>query len=219
MRAAIVERANVPSLVTRDDQRAQAELAGDEIVGVRNLALMRQIDPGAAEDMRHLGVEDRRDRYRSADGRGLPAPVRPSHRAARIAQRCGPGSRSQRHGHRYPRFVQRSATADCRHQKKSKYSFCSHSVGSSGEDRCIVVASQLLEAPELGALELEIIIDEDVAELRAEQRLAVRAASSASAGCFGSIGAVACVGFGSGGPGIAFVRRCRRARRRSATAI
>ena len=60
MGAAIVERADFAVAVAHDDQRTQAQAAGDEVVLVRDFAFVREIRPGAAEDLRHLGFEDRR---------------------------------------------------------------------------------------------------------------------------------------------------------------
>ena len=60
MAAAVVERTNNPVAVARHDQRTQAELGGDVIIDIGNLAFVGEIDPGAAKDVAHLGVEDRR---------------------------------------------------------------------------------------------------------------------------------------------------------------
>ncbi len=60
MSAAIVERADHTIGVTGDDERAQAELGGDEIVDIGNVTFMGEIDPGTAEYVRHLGVKDSR---------------------------------------------------------------------------------------------------------------------------------------------------------------
>ena len=60
MGAAVVERADFAVGVAHDDERPQAHAPGDEIVDVRDLAFVRQIGPGAAEDVRHLGFENRR---------------------------------------------------------------------------------------------------------------------------------------------------------------
>ena len=60
MRAAIVQRADFALGVAHDDERTQAKPPRDEVVDVRNLAFVRQIGPGPAEDMRHLGFENRR---------------------------------------------------------------------------------------------------------------------------------------------------------------
>ena len=60
MGAAIVERADFSGAVAQDNERAQAHAPGDEVVVVRNFAFVRQIGPGAAEDVGHLGLEDRR---------------------------------------------------------------------------------------------------------------------------------------------------------------
>ena len=141
--------------VAQHDDRAQAELGGDEIVVVRDLAFMRQIDPGRAEDMRHLGGEDRRIGVDRADARGLPAPVRRNRKPGRMTA-----------GWSEPRFFQASARAPARCQKKSKYSFCSHSVGSSGAYRPAFSSHQRVKRPSLVALELEEIVDEQRAELR-----------------------------------------------------
>jgi len=59
MRAAVVERADDPLAVAGHDQRTQPEPGGDVIVYRGKLAFMGQIDPGAAEDVSHLGIEDR----------------------------------------------------------------------------------------------------------------------------------------------------------------
>ncbi len=59
MGTAVVERTDDPVAVARHDQRTQAEFGGDVVVNIGNLAFVRQVDPGAAEDMSHLGVEDR----------------------------------------------------------------------------------------------------------------------------------------------------------------
>src|SRR6185437_8545108 len=58
MGAAVEQGANFAVAVARDDERAQAEFAGDEIVVFRNLTLVRQVDPGAAEYLRHFPRED-----------------------------------------------------------------------------------------------------------------------------------------------------------------
>lgn len=64
MSAAIVERADHTIGVTGDDERAQAELGGDEIVDIGNVTFMGEIDPGTAEYVRHLGVKDSKGRYK-----------------------------------------------------------------------------------------------------------------------------------------------------------
>ena len=57
MGAAVVQRADLALAVAHDDQRAQAHAPGDEVVVVGDLALVRQVGPGAAEDVGHLGLE------------------------------------------------------------------------------------------------------------------------------------------------------------------
>ena len=60
MGAAVVERADFSLAVAHDDERTQTQAPGDEIVHVGDFAFVREIGPGAAEDVRHLGFEDRR---------------------------------------------------------------------------------------------------------------------------------------------------------------
>ena len=56
--AAIVERADRAPAVAQHDQRPQAHPDGDEGIVLRDLALVGEIDPGAAEDARHLLLKD-----------------------------------------------------------------------------------------------------------------------------------------------------------------
>ncbi len=60
MGAAVIERADFPLGVAHDDQRTQSQAPGDKIVDVGDFAFVREIGPRAAEDLRHLGFEDRR---------------------------------------------------------------------------------------------------------------------------------------------------------------
>ena len=68
MGAAIVERADFSLAVAHDDERTQAQASGDEVVLARDFAFVRDIGPRAAEDVGHLGFEDR--------GIGIDQPVR-----------------------------------------------------------------------------------------------------------------------------------------------
>ncbi len=173
MGAAIVQRADLAFGVAHDDQRPQAEPAGDEIVDVGDLALVRQIGPGAAENVGHLGFENRRigvdqamrfvlldqiipiversaaePRRRRADffERGHAAVLIVLSLRFRLAlgeQRVMPrdeftevGSLGHAANSRPPYCY--SGHDECRRprgsraaQKKSKYSLCSHSLGSS----------------------------------------------------------------------------------------
>lgn len=45
---------------TGDNHRAQAHPKGPEAAAIGNLALVQQVDPGAAEDVGHLRLEHRR---------------------------------------------------------------------------------------------------------------------------------------------------------------
>jgi hypothetical protein len=119
MCAAVIQRADRAFVIARDDQRTQAELAGDVIVGVRNLTLVREIDPRAAEDVPHLGIEDRRVRVEQLVHSVILHELVPVI-ARRVVARADAFDRLRlRHGD--PR------------QKKSKYSSCSQSVISSAE--------------------------------------------------------------------------------------
>ena len=60
VRAAVEERAQPAIRIAQHDDRAQAELRGDVVVVARDLALVREVDPHRAEDVRHLQVEDHR---------------------------------------------------------------------------------------------------------------------------------------------------------------
>ena len=58
--AAVEQRADFALRVAQQDDRAQAEPRGDEVVVLGDLALVAEIDPDRAEDVGHLGREDRR---------------------------------------------------------------------------------------------------------------------------------------------------------------
>ena len=60
MGAAVEQRADRALRIAQQDDRPQAESRGDEIVVLGDLAFMPEIDPDRAEDLRHLGLEDRR---------------------------------------------------------------------------------------------------------------------------------------------------------------
>ena len=60
MGAAVIERADFPLGVAYDDQRTQSQASGDKIIDRGDFALVREIGPGAAENLRHLHFEDRR---------------------------------------------------------------------------------------------------------------------------------------------------------------
>ena len=68
MGAAIVERADLSLAVAHDDERTQTQAAGDEVVLARDFAFVRDVGPGAAEDVGHLRFEDH--------GIGVDQPVR-----------------------------------------------------------------------------------------------------------------------------------------------
>ena len=59
MGAAVEQRADFSLRVPQQDDRAQAKPRGDVIIVIRNLALVSEIDPHRAEDVHHLGLEDR----------------------------------------------------------------------------------------------------------------------------------------------------------------
>jgi len=59
MAAAVKQRAELAIPIPQHDDRAQAQPRGDEIVVPGDLALVREIDPHRAEDVGHLGLEDR----------------------------------------------------------------------------------------------------------------------------------------------------------------
>ncbi len=60
MGAAVEQRADFPVGIAQQNDRAQAELGGDEIVVVRDLAVVAEIDPDRAADIRQFRLEDRR---------------------------------------------------------------------------------------------------------------------------------------------------------------
>src|SRR5262249_39306884 len=60
MRASVHQRVDFAAAVAGQDDRAQAEVAGDEIVGLGDFALVAEVNPRAAEDPDHLLGEDRR---------------------------------------------------------------------------------------------------------------------------------------------------------------
>src|SRR5262249_2372144 len=60
MGAPIIKRADFPLGVAYHDQRTQSQASGDKIIDLGDLALVREIGPGAAENLRHLRFEDRR---------------------------------------------------------------------------------------------------------------------------------------------------------------
>ena len=57
--AAVEQGVQAAVLVAGDDQGPQPHVRRQEIVGVGHLALVGQINPGAAEHLGHLGIEDR----------------------------------------------------------------------------------------------------------------------------------------------------------------
>ena len=94
--------------------------------GVRDLAFVREIDPGAAEDMRHLRVEDRRV--------GVDQPMHAVflHQLVPVVK----GALPAREGiciRSNVVIAESSGSLPCRsfRQKKSKYSSCSHCVVAS----------------------------------------------------------------------------------------
>src|SRR5205823_12341338 len=60
VRAAVEEGAQLAAGIAQHDERTQAELRGEVIVRLRNLALVREVAPDAAEDVRHLEAEEHR---------------------------------------------------------------------------------------------------------------------------------------------------------------
>src|SRR3984893_17388856 len=58
MRAAIKRRADLAVRVPQQEERPQAQPAGDVVAVARDLALVAEIDPDRAEDVRHLRGED-----------------------------------------------------------------------------------------------------------------------------------------------------------------
>src|ERR1700751_5675593 len=118
VRTSIVEGADHTLIVSRHDQRAQTELCRDVIVVVRDLAFMGKIDPRAAEDVLHLGIEDcgiRVQRLMHAVFLNQVVPI--VHAVTEFSLHHGLTPREGR----FCFFA----------QKKSKYSFCSQSVISS----------------------------------------------------------------------------------------
>src|SRR5262249_31316145 len=59
MATSIIERANLAGIIANHNKRPQSKPCGYEIIGIRNLAFVREIDPSPAEDVCHLGVKDR----------------------------------------------------------------------------------------------------------------------------------------------------------------
>src|SRR6202035_5030850 len=57
--AAVEQRANLSARIPQQDDRAQAQPHRDVVVVLRDLALVPEIDPDRAEDVGHLGLEDR----------------------------------------------------------------------------------------------------------------------------------------------------------------
>ena len=60
VRTGVDERADLTGLVAHQEDRLAAHADRKEIVGSGKLALMRQVDPTALEDMLHLQIEDAR---------------------------------------------------------------------------------------------------------------------------------------------------------------
>ena len=60
VRTGVDERADLTGLVTHEDDRLAAHAGRKEIVRPGKLALMRQVDPTALEDVLHLQIEDAR---------------------------------------------------------------------------------------------------------------------------------------------------------------
>src|ERR1700730_2608120 len=60
VRAAIEQRADLAVRVPQQDERPQAQPHSDVVVVRRDLALVTEIDPDRAEDVRHLRGEDGR---------------------------------------------------------------------------------------------------------------------------------------------------------------
>src|ERR1700691_2299864 len=60
MGAAIIKRADLSLSVADEDQGTQSQISGDKIIDVGDFAFVREIGPRAAENVRHLGFEDRR---------------------------------------------------------------------------------------------------------------------------------------------------------------
>jgi hypothetical protein len=58
VRASIDKPPNVPILVTIDDDWLTADIGSEKIVRPRNLAFVRQVDPGALKDVFHLKRKD-----------------------------------------------------------------------------------------------------------------------------------------------------------------
>ena len=137
MGAAVVQRADFSVAVAHDNERAQAHAPGDEVVVVRDFAFVREIGPGAAEDVGHLGFENGGIGIDQAMGavlldeiipivqRGAAEPGR--RRTDFLQRRHATCSLSHASHARIPRRHERRECA----QKKSKYSFCSQSLGSS----------------------------------------------------------------------------------------
>ena len=59
MRTSVEQQVDLPLLVSRHDDGLRADRFGHVVIGVRNLALMPDIDPGAIPDALQLGLEDR----------------------------------------------------------------------------------------------------------------------------------------------------------------
>src|ERR1700723_3349694 len=59
MRTAIEQEVDPALLVPRHDDGLRTDRFGDVIVGIRHLALMADIDPGAIPDILQFGLEDR----------------------------------------------------------------------------------------------------------------------------------------------------------------
>src|SRR5207253_11082314 len=56
--AAVEQAVDLPVLVAGDDDGTQTQAASDEVVRLRDLALVREVGPGAAEHPLHLPGED-----------------------------------------------------------------------------------------------------------------------------------------------------------------
>src|SRR5581483_7423294 len=124
MGATVIERANLSFVIAHDNQWTQSQAPSYEIIDLGEFALVREIGPRPAENMRHLSFEDRRI--------GVDQPVRAillneiipliEVSTAQAGLRCT-DILYRRHAllRRFPLF----GPPPCDVQKKSKYSFCS----------------------------------------------------------------------------------------------
>ena len=60
MGASVEQQMHLAGVVARDDYRLQADLARDVVAGLRDLALMRDVDPFAMPDFVQFVAKDRR---------------------------------------------------------------------------------------------------------------------------------------------------------------